>query len=150
MTYNDDSVIKVHYHDGKPEIEKEDPSEEIRKELHPKQDKLNSADHEKSALYAGLPKATQKRDKSIDARIINTMLESFKSQRYEAKFKVRQRGNTFVIETNGLTFECYVKSGIIYVIGKNGKSISSISSSELKNANIDKYFDKIEQYLSEH
>lgn len=150
MTYNDDSVIKVHYHDGKPEIEKEDPSKEIRKELHPKQDKLNSADHEKSALYAGLPKATQKRDKSIDARIINNMLESFNKQRNETKFKVSKGFNSINVTCEGLRFECYVSRGQIFVIGKTGRILDMIESPELKNANINKYFDKIEQYLKEH
>ena len=69
------------YKDGKPVKEKEPTDLELlQKELTPDDDK-NPADMVKSALYADMPKAKQKYDKSINARTLNQAIESYNAKR---------------------------------------------------------------------
>lgn len=148
MPDNDIDILEIHYHDGKPEVVKNDISKEIRKELHKKDCKCNDADITKSALYAGLPKAKQKHDKSLNARAISSMIESYNKQRNEAKFQVRKQGNDFIVIMDKRTFVCKPDEGIINVLNDNQKSIRSISNKALKGRTLDKYLDKIEELSS--
>lgn len=145
MPDNDIDILEVHYHDGKPEVEKHDISKEIHKELHKGDCKCNDADITKSALYAGLPKAKQKRDKSLNARAISSMIESFNKQRNEAKFSVRKQGDDTIITVNKHTFLCTTDKGIINILNDFGKVVKSISDKNLKGAPLDKYLDKTEE-----
>lgn len=76
--------IEVHYKDGKPKLKKDDPLKEIHKDLLPDVEKPQ-ADIEKSALYANLPKAQIKKDRSITARALNSLLESYTNKRLSIK-----------------------------------------------------------------
>lgn len=88
MTSNIDEPLQIHYHDGRPEIEKADIAKDIKKELHKDNEPENDADIAKSALYANTPKAKAKMDKSLNARAINSMLESFNRRRNETNFEL--------------------------------------------------------------
>lgn len=76
-----ESLFHMSYKDGKPVKEKEPTELELlQKELTPDEDK-NPADMVKSALYADMPKAKQKYDKSINARTLNQAIESYNAKR---------------------------------------------------------------------
>lgn len=148
MTSNIDEPLEIHYHDGKPEIKKVDLVKEINKELHKKAKPQNDANAEKSALYANQPKAKQKMDKSINARTINGMLESYNKQRNEAKFDVQRNGHFIIIKIDGYEFKCDDKAGTIETTKAptNGLKMS-LKASRLKDADIDNFFDEVEKHL---
>lgn len=148
MTSNFEEPLEIHYHDGKPELKKVDLSKEIDKELHKEEKPINYFDSEKSALYANTPKAKQKMDKSINARSINSMLESYNRQRNEAKFDVKRNGNIITIKAEGYEFKCDDKAGTIETVKVPDNNLKmSLKASRLKGADIDNFFDEIEKHL---
>lgn len=151
MTSNFEEPLQIHYHDGKPEVKKVDLAKEIDKELHQDEKPINDADIEKSVLYANLPKAKDKMDKSLNARTINSVLESFNKQRNEAKFNVKRNGNIIVIKADGYEFKCDDKLGTIETtkVPNNGLKMS-LKASRLKGADIDNFFDEVEKHLERH
>lgn len=151
MTFNFEEPLQVHYHDGKPEVEKTDLAKEIHKELHKDEKPANDADIEKASLYANLPKAKQKMDKSLNARSINSMLESYNRQRNEAKFDVKRNGNMIAIKADGYEFKCDDKAGTIETVKvpQNGLSMT-LRASRLKGADIDNFFDEVEKHFERH
>lgn len=78
-----EALFDIKYVDGKPVRVKVDPLQELRDELEPEED-VNQADVVKSALYADLPKAKAKMDRSITARALNQTLESYNRKRESA------------------------------------------------------------------
>ena len=83
-----EDLIDIEYHDGKQVRKKVDPLKEIKDELTPDKD-ANPFDATKAALYGDLPQADIKRDRSITARELNALAESFMKRRLESKFKLR-------------------------------------------------------------
>lgn len=83
-----ESLFDIKYVDGQPVKVKKDPLKELRQELEPTED-ANPFDATKRALYADLPQAEIKRDKSMTARELNSTLESVK-QRNETQFTLAQ------------------------------------------------------------
>ena len=82
-----ESLFHISYRDGKPVKEKEPTEIELlNKELTPEKDR-NFADATKAALYADTPKANAKKDRSINARQLNSLLESFNNRRNRALSK---------------------------------------------------------------
>ena len=84
-------MIDIKYVDGKPVRVKTNELKELRKELKPEEPE-NTFDTTKRELYAELPQAQAKKDRSITARSLNTMLESFNANRTkyrnETKFEL--------------------------------------------------------------
>ena len=151
MTSNFEEPLEIHYHDGKPELKKVDLSKEIDKELHKEEKPINYFDSEKSALYADLPKAKQKMDKSINARSINSMLESYNRQRNEAKFDTQRTGHTIIIKVDDYEFKCDDEQGTIITTKVPDKGLKmSLKTSRLKGADIDSFFDEVEKHLERH
>lgn len=148
MTSNFEEPLEIHYHDGKPELKKVDLSKEIDKELHKEEKPINYFDSEKSALYADLPKAKQKMDKSINARSINSVLESFNRQRNEAKFDTQRNGHIITIKSDGYEFKCDDEQGTIITTKVPDKGLKmSLKAPRLKGADIDNFFDEVEKHL---
>lgn len=83
-----EDLIDIEYHDGKQVRKKVDPLKEIKDELTPDKD-ANPFDATKAALYRDLPQADIKRDRSITARELNALAESFMKRRFESKFELR-------------------------------------------------------------
>lgn len=151
MTSNFEEPLEIHYHDGKPELKKVDLSKEIDKELHEEEKPINYFDSEKSALYADLPKAKQKMDKSINARSINSMLESYNRQRNEAKFDTQRNGHTIIIKVDGYEFKCDDEQGTIITTKVPDKGLKmSLKAPRLKGADIDNFFDEVEKHIERH
>lgn len=151
MTYNPEEPIEIHYRDGKPVAKKVDLAKEVQKELHQKEKPVNYFDAEKSALYANQPKAKQKLDKSINARVINSMLESFNRQRNEAKFDVKRNGNIITMKIDRYEFRCDDKAGTIETVKVPAGGLKmSLKASRLKGADIDNFFDEVEKHLERH
>lgn len=143
-----DEPLEIHYHDGKPEVKKKDLSKELNKELHKEEKPVNYFDAEKSALYANTPKAKQKMDKSINARAINSVLESYNKQRNEAKFDVQRNGHIIMIKADGYQFKCDDEQGTIITTKVPDKGLKmSLKASRLRGADIDVFFDEVEKHL---
>lgn len=83
-----EDLIDIEYHNGKQVRKKVDPLKEIKDELTPDKD-ANPFDATKAALYGDLPQADIKRDRSITARELNALAESFMKRRFESKFELR-------------------------------------------------------------
>lgn len=116
--------IEIHYQDGKPIRKKTDPSDEIKKEL--KIDEpSNMFDDTKRQLYANLPKAQLKKDRSITARQLNQTLESYNKKRTSFKNET-----THLFEKDGYTFKWLPDEGTLTTIKKpsNGLDLSYIST----------------------
>lgn len=71
--------IDIEYHDGKPIKVEIDPAKEFKEELHKDTKVVSDFDAEKRALYANLPKAKAKMDRSITARSLNETSVKLKS-----------------------------------------------------------------------
>ena len=82
-----EDIIDIEYHDGKPIRKKVNDLDELRKELEPEKD-ANPFDATKAALYGDLPQASIKRDRSITARELNVLAESFMKRRFETSFSM--------------------------------------------------------------
>ena len=87
-----EELFDIKYVDGKPVRVKKDPLKELKDELEPEED-ANPFDATKRELYADLPQAQIKKDRSITARQMNQFLESFNERRsrlIESKFELHQ------------------------------------------------------------
>lgn len=74
---------ELNFTDGKPQLVDIDPMKEIQDEIKGP-DEVNAADDAKSALYADMPKAKVKMDRSINARRLAFAVESYKRFREAA------------------------------------------------------------------
>lgn len=143
-----DNAIEIHYKDGKPVRKKVDPLKEVTQELHKDIDADNLHDDIKSALYADQPKAKAKMDKSITARQMNMLAESYIKSRNEAKFDTKRNGHKITILTEGFIFDCDDEKGTIETtqVPENGLKMS-LKSKRLIGADIDVFFDEIDKHL---
>lgn len=148
MSSNIDNAIEIHYKDGKPVRKKTDPLKEVTQELHKDLDADNVHDDIKSALYADQPKAKAKMDKSITARQMNMLAESYIKNRNEAKFDTKRNGHKITISTEGFIFDCDDEKGTIETIKvpENGLKMS-LKSKRLIGADIDAFFDEVDKHL---
>ena len=83
-----EALFDVKYVDGKPVKVKVDPLAELKKELQPDEDE-NPVDVEKRTLYANLPQAQLKKDRSITARDLNMTVESYNQKRDEILYGIK-------------------------------------------------------------
>jgi hypothetical protein len=98
-----EALYDVKYVDGKPVKVKIDPLAELRKELGEPEEPINPADDAKRALYADLPQAHAKRDRSITARDLNMTLESYTKHRNEAGYKeFTSKGHLTILDSKDL------------------------------------------------
>lgn len=129
MFSNDENELyDVKYIDGKPHRIKVDPFKDVKDAIKP-EEVDNELDNEKRTLYAGLPQAEIKKDKSQIARELNSTLESMNS------FLSRNEDNSiYTITKNGWAFEWNLDEGSLKSIHKpdNGYNLQ-YKSSKLKN-----------------
>lgn len=149
MTFND--ALEVHYVDGKPVVKKVDIVKDIKKELEPEKDS-NPFDDLKRQLYNDLPQASIKRDRSMTARALNKVLESFNRYKNENKItevKIKAIGMR-LFRCGEWEFEWYTKTGLLVSTDKpsNGYNLEYKSPSII--ATKDGALEKVYKIMEEH
>lgn len=150
-----ESLFHMSYQNGKPvKVKEPTETELLQKELVPDEDK-NDADIEKSALYADLPKAKLKMDRSINARALNSMVESYMQHRLETKFTYLvpdcSNPSHALILTGPWRFRWDIKTGTVTTIEKpsDGYNIEYKNSTltSFTKENLQKIYKILEQNI---